>query len=155
MQLRFYPWFSWCAREDVNGPLICYTVLSPPTSPPSFLNKLTFIYCVYRIHLHVLMITLTLLWPLINQEWNTAMMFPLPWFIFCLIFKIVIPGRAWRQVFLLHNSILQVECSTNPITFTSSAMVLWGVLKFFGPTIPILMAAVIFSCTTMIKVHSW
>ena len=24
MQLRFYPWFSWCAREDVNGLLICY-----------------------------------------------------------------------------------------------------------------------------------
>ena len=25
MQLRFYPRFSWCAREDVNGPLIRYT----------------------------------------------------------------------------------------------------------------------------------
>ena len=24
MQLRFYPQFSWCAREDVNGPLIHY-----------------------------------------------------------------------------------------------------------------------------------
>ena len=25
MQLRFYPRFSWCAREDVNGLLIRYT----------------------------------------------------------------------------------------------------------------------------------
>ena len=24
MQLRFYPQFSWCAREDVNSLLICY-----------------------------------------------------------------------------------------------------------------------------------
>ena len=30
MQLRFYPRFSWCAREDVNGPLIHYTCLPLP-----------------------------------------------------------------------------------------------------------------------------
>ena len=83
----------------------CYpnTVFSPPPSPPSFPNKLTFIYCVYRMHLHVLMMTLTLLWPLINQEWNTVMMFPLPWFIFCLIFKslmgqmMALEWKTWAQ----------------------------------------------------------